>query len=196
MAVVGIPKTIDNDIAYCDRTFGFVTAVERAQEVIDLAHNEARGAPRGIGLVKVMGRAAGFIACYATLASQEANFTLIPEISFALEGEHGLLSVLERRMDERQHAVIVVAEGAGQDLFGKEEVRIDASGNRRFHDIGPFLKQQMGDYFNRLGRPVEIKYIDPSYIIPPWRPTATTACCATIWRGTRFMPRWPGRPTS
>ncbi len=166
LAVVGIPKTIDNDILFCDRSFGVVTAIEKASEVVELAHNEARGVQRGIGLVKVMGRESGFIACGATLASQQVNYTLIPESPFRLSGEDGLLASLERRIDARNHAVIVVAEGAGQHLFPEDEdLGHDASGNRRYHDIGPFLKEQIQAHFHRMGRPVEIKYIDPSYIV-------------------------------
>ena len=165
IAVVGIPKTIDNDIPYCDRTFGMVTAVDAAQKVLEIAHTEARGAQRGIGLVKLMGREAGFIACFATLASQDVNFTLIPELPFVLEGESGFLAVLRKRMNERSHALIAVAEGAGQDLFPREMQGTDASGNRRYHDIGPFLKDCIVAYFKQVGEPVEIKYIDPSYVI-------------------------------
>jgi 6-phosphofructokinase 1 len=165
IAVVGIPKTIDNDILFCDRTFGFVTAIEAARHIVHMAHTEATGTPRGIGLVKVMGRDAGFIACGAVMASQEVNFVLIPEVPFELHGEKGLLAALEKRMDARGHAVIVVAEGAGQHLFKDAPQERDASGNVRHHDIGPFLKEQIAAHFKELGRPVDIKYIDPSYII-------------------------------
>jgi 6-phosphofructokinase 1 len=165
IAVAGIPKTIDNDILFCDRTFGFVTAIDAARHIVHMAHTEATGAPRGIGLVKVMGRDAGFIACGAVLASQEVNFVLIPEVPFELHGDEGLLAVLQKRMDARGHAVIVVAEGAGQHLFKDAPEERDASGNVRHHDIGPFLKEQIAAHFKGLGRPVDIKYIDPSYII-------------------------------
>ncbi len=165
IAVVGIPKTIDNDVAFCDRTFGFTTAVAAAQEVINCAHVEAKGADNGIGLIKLMGRDAGFIAAAATLASQEVNFTLIPELPFSLEGERGFLEALRRRIQARHHAVVVVAEGAGQDLFAKSAGERDASGNVKHQDIGPYLKQKIVDYFNCHGPRVELKYIDPSYII-------------------------------
>ena len=165
IAVVGIPKTIDNDILFVSRTFGFATALEKAREVIDCAHNEARGAPNGIGLVKLMGRDAGFIAAGATLASQEVNFCLIPEVPFALEGEGGFLEVLKKRILARGHAVIVVAEGAGQDLMGGEVEERDASGNVKHQDIGVFLKDRITEYFSGLGFPVNLKYFDPSYFI-------------------------------
>jgi 6-phosphofructokinase 1 len=145
LAVVGIPKTIDCDILYCDRTFGYTTAVEKAQEVLHLAHTEARAVPRGVGLVRLMGRESGFIACGATLVCQEVNFTLIPEVPFALHGERGFLTALDQRMEARGHAVIAVAEGAGQNLFTGDP-GTDASGNRKLHDVGPFLKQQIVDY--------------------------------------------------
>lgn len=165
LAVIGIPKTIDNDIQYVWRTFGFSTAVEEAAHVIDSAHAEAKSVLNGIGLVKLMGREAGFIACGATLASQDVNFTLIPEAPFQLEGEGGFLQVLKRRLLARRHAVIVVAEGAGQDLIGGPEPGLDASGNRKLKDVGVFLKDRIVEYFAAEGMPVGMKYFDPSYII-------------------------------
>jgi 6-phosphofructokinase 1 len=165
IAVVGIPKTIDNDIRYCTRSFGLVSAVEQAEKVIDCAHVEAKGTLNGIGLVKVMGRDAGFIAAFATLASQDVNFTLIPEVPFALHGENGFLNVLRERMILRKHAVIVVAEGAGQELFAGEKVERDASGNVKYGDIGLLLKQEINRFFAKHGPKIDLKYIDPSYII-------------------------------
>lgn len=165
IAVVGIPKTIDNDIQYCDPSFGFNTAVAEAQRVIDCAHAEAKGACNGIGLVKLMGRESGFIAAAATVASQEVNFVLIPEVPIVLDGPRGLLATLRRRMLERHHAVIVVAEGAGQDLLGSQPPERDASGNIRFQDIGPWLKRRILEYFQKHGPAVEVKYFDPSYLI-------------------------------
>lgn len=164
IAVVAIPKTIDNDIPFVRKTFGYSTALEKAREVIECAHMESKGARRGIGLVKLMGRDAGFIAAGATVASQEVNFTLIPEVPFDLDGDEGFLKALERRMDERGHAVIVVAEGAGQHLFEGEAGR-DASGNPKHHDIGLHLKKEIVAYFAAAGRPVTLKYFDPSYMI-------------------------------
>ncbi|MBN2577767.1 MAG: ATP-dependent 6-phosphofructokinase [Pirellulales bacterium] len=165
LAVVGIPKTIDNDVLYCDRTFGYSTALSEAQKVLLCAHIESKGMRNGIGLVKLMGRESGFIAAGATLASQEVNFTLIPELPFALDGPHGFLNVLRERMIRRGHAVIAVAEGAGQDLFPQRETACDASGNVKFRDIGLLLKQKILDYFARHGPAVGVKYFEPSYII-------------------------------
>ncbi len=165
IAVVGVPKTIDNDILYVSRTFGFNTALEKAKEIIDCAHVEATGAPNGIGLVKLMGRNAGFIAAGATLASQEVNFTLVPECPFKLEGTQGFLPMLMKRIGERGHAVIAVAEGAGQDLFADDEFVCDASGNKRNRDIGLFLKDAIATYAAALEVPLNLKYFDPSYII-------------------------------
>ena len=165
IAVVGIPKTIDNDIMYVWRTFGYSTAVETARDVIDCAHMEAKGAPNGIGLVKVMGRDAGFIAAGATTASQEVNFTLIPEEPFSLAGEGGFLEVLKKRILTRGHAVVVVAEGAGQDLIEEEATGRDTSGNIKYKDIGVFLKKKIEDSFAGDNTPCAVKYIDPSYII-------------------------------
>jgi len=165
IAVVGIPKTIDNDLPFVWRSFGYGTALEKAREAINCAHTEARDAPNGIGLVKLMGRHAGFIAAGAALASQEANFVLIPEVRFPLDGPGGFLEVLEKRIEARKHAVIVVAEGAGQHLFDGESGECDASGNRKFLDIGVFLRDRIAQHFKAAGIPVNIKYIDPSYII-------------------------------
>lgn len=179
IAVVGIPKTIDNDIKFCYRTFGFYTAVAEAERVIDCAHVEARGALHGVGLVKLMGREAGFIAAAATVASGEANFTLIPEQPFELEGPHGFLPALKRRLQSRQHAVVVVAEGAGQDLLARsQDQECDASGNPRLGDIGLFLKEQITSYGEREGFPMDVKYFDPSYYIRsvPAKPADSLLC--------------------
>jgi 6-phosphofructokinase 1 len=165
IAVVGIPKTIDNDLPLVSRSFGYGTALEKAREVIDIAHVEAKGALNVVGLVKLMGREAGFIAAGATLASQEVNFTLIPEVPFPLGGENGFLETLKRRIVARQHAVVVVAEGAGQNLFEQDRKDCDASGNRKMNDIGVFLKDKIAAHFAAAGVPVNIKYMDPSYII-------------------------------
>jgi 6-phosphofructokinase 1 len=165
IAVVGIPKTIDNDIKFCTRSFGLVSAVEQAEKVIGCAHVESKGAVNGIGLVKVMGRDAGFIAVYATLASQDVNFALIPEAPFALRGGKGFLNVLRERILLRKHAVIVVAEGAGQDLFTGEKEEYDASGNIKHHDIGLFLKEEINHFFAQHGPKIDLKYFDPSYFI-------------------------------
>ena len=164
VAVIGVPKTIDNDIPFVYRSFGFYTALEKAREVIQGAHVEARGVHRGVGLVKLMGRYAGFIAAGATLASQEVNFCLIPEVRFELDGPDGFLPSLAERLDERGHAVVVVAEGAGQHLIAGERER-DASGNPELADVGAHLKAAIGDWFRRRGEPVYLKYFDPSYLI-------------------------------
>jgi 6-phosphofructokinase 1 len=161
ISVVGIPKTIDNDISYVDRSFGFQTAVSEAVKAIDAAHTEAKGARNGIGLVKLMGRDSGFIAVYASLARSDVNFCLIPESPFSLDK---LLESVRERLLNRGHAVIVVAEGAGQDLMQTSGER-DASGNLRFGDIGLFLKERIGNYFRKLGTDATLKYIDPSYTI-------------------------------
>jgi 6-phosphofructokinase 1 len=165
LAVVGIPKTIDNDIPYVWETFGYKTALKEAREVLDCAHAEAKGVANGISVVKLMGRHSGAIAAGATLASQEVNFTLIPEAPFALEGEGGFLEHLTRRVRARGHAVIVVAEGAGQDLIAGESEGVDASGNPKLKDIGVFLKDRIAEHFARIGMPVTVRYFDPSYII-------------------------------
>jgi 6-phosphofructokinase 1 len=164
IAVVGIPKTIDNDICFIDQSFGFQTAFSEAAAVIRAAHVEAKAAPNGVGLLKVMGRHSGFIACYAALAVNDANFVLIPEVPFRMDGDHGFLSVLVRRIKSSGHAVIVVAEGAGQDLIAATN-QTDASGNVKFGDIGLFLKDTISDAFAGAGLELSLKYFDPSYSI-------------------------------
>ncbi|REJ66814.1 MAG: ATP-dependent 6-phosphofructokinase [Planctomycetota bacterium] len=165
LAIVGIPKTIDNDVPFVRLSFGYVTALEKAAEVVRAAHVEARDTIHGIALVKLMGRHAGFIAAGASVVSQEVDFTLVPEIPFPLEGEQALLGSLERRMRKRGHAVIVVAEGAGQHLFDEQEVRRDASGNLLHQEIGEFLRRRIAAHFAERDFPVAIKYFDPSYYI-------------------------------
>ncbi|MBW1972728.1 MAG: ATP-dependent 6-phosphofructokinase [Deltaproteobacteria bacterium] len=165
ISIIGIPKTIDNDIALIARSFGFDTAVEKAAEVLRCAHVEATGAPNGIGLVKVMGRESGFIACNAALAHKDTNVVLIPEVEFDLYGPKGLFRYLKQRILDRSHAVIVVAEGAGQHFFKKRKKERDASGNIKLENIGIYLKEKIEQYFKRIRMPVNIKYFEPSYII-------------------------------
>lgn len=165
ISVIGIPKTIDNDIYMVSRSFGFDTAVEVATQAITGAHNEARGYPNGIGLIKLMGRQSGFIASTASLAQQDVNFVLIPEVDFDLDGECGLLASLEERLEDRGHAVIVAAEGAGQKYFTDAGSETDASGNIRLKDIGLYLKEKISAYFGKRGIKTTLKYIDPSYMI-------------------------------
>ena len=165
IAVVGIPKTIDNDIPYIDQSFGFQTAFGEAAKSIRSAHVEAKAAPNGVGLVKLMGRHSGFIACYAALAESDANYVLIPEVPFSLDGPDGLLAHLVERVKRKGHAVIVAAEGAGQELIPDSVVGVDASGNRKLADIGLYLKDRIIDHFAAANIELNMKYIDPSYAI-------------------------------
>lgn len=166
ISVIGVPKTIDNDISYVEKTFGLETAFSIAGKAIKSAHTEAIGAPNGIGLVKVMGRMSGFIAANAALALNEVNFVLVPEIPFNLEGPRGLFTQLEKRLQNKSHAVIVIAEGAGQDIIKNKATETDASGNIRLGDIGIFLKSSIKEHFKKkVGLPVNVKYIDPSYLV-------------------------------
>lgn len=165
IAIVAIPKTIDNDIECLDRSFGFATAVNEATRSIVAAHTEAHGAWNGIGLVKLMGRHAGFIAAAATLANSQVNYCLVPEMPFDMDGENGLLEQLEQRLRARRHAVIVVAEGAGQEHLQLDRPERDVSGNVQLGDIGPFLKRRILEHLSSRGLPATVKYIDPSYLI-------------------------------
>lgn len=165
ISIAGVPKTIDNDIDLIQKSFGFETAFSIANDIIRNAHNEAAGSYNGIALVKVMGRDSGFIAVNAALSIQEVNFVLIPEITFDLYGTHGFMKVLRKRLEEKHHAVVVVAEGAGQEFFDSGTHDIDASGNIRHKDIGVYLKEKIKEEFDSKGFPHIIRYIDPSYII-------------------------------
>lgn len=165
ISVIGIPKTIDNDIYLVSRSFGFDTAVDVATLAIKGAHNEAVAYPNGIGLIKLMGRHSGFLAATAALAQQDANFVLIPEVDIFLYGKTGFLQALENRIVHRKHAVIVVAEGAGQNLFEDQQKQYDPSGNIVLNDIGLFLKDKISQWFKAKDIPISLKYIDPSYII-------------------------------
>ena len=164
IGIVGIPKTIDNDLRYMQSSFGVNTAVSIATTAVRSAHTEAKNAINGIGLVKVMGREAGFIAAQTSLAQSDVNFCLIPENPFDLHGENGFLHHLEKRILSRGHAVVLVAEGAGQDLLPKTG-RKDLSGNVVFADIGLFLKEKIKEHFKAKNIETNVKYIDPSYII-------------------------------
>jgi 6-phosphofructokinase 1 len=177
IAMVGIPKTVDNDFAIIDRSFGFNTAVDKAVEVVAAAHMEASSAINGIGLVKVMGRESGFIAACTALASHEVNFVLIPEVPFNLEGYNGFLHHLEERLKKRDHAVIVVAEGAMQDQLLTEK-KTDAGGNLKMADVGTYLRDRILKYFEEKKTEINLKYIDPSYIIrsAPANPNDSIYC--------------------
>lgn len=164
IAIIGIPKTVDNDFALIDRSFGFNTAVAKAVDVVKAAHVEAASAINGIGLVKVMGRDSGFIAAHTALASHEANFVLIPEVPFNLEGYNGFLTHLEARIKKRGHAVIIVAEGSMQDQLLKEK-KTDAGGNIKMADVGVYIRSRIIKYFEERNVEINLKYIDPSYAI-------------------------------
>lgn len=178
IVVAGIPKTIDNDINHIEKTFGFETSFSIASPILRDAHNEAKGVYNGIAIIKLMGRDSGFIAANATLAMPEVNLVLVPEMEFDLEGENGLMETIRKRLERKHHCVIVVAEGAGQFLFNKTEVRKDASGNILHDDIGVFLKEAIKNHFQKINMEVPVKYIDPSYIIrsAPATPSDSIFC--------------------
>lgn len=179
LPVVGVPKTIDNDISWVQRSFGLDTAVAVARDALDVASNEARAAWDGVGLVRLMGRESGFITAMATLASGVVDFCLIPEVPFAVDGPGGLLEAIEKRLRERRACVIAVAEGAGHDLLGTASV--DASGNAVPHDIGTHLRETIARELPARGIPVNLKYIDPSYMVRGTRATANDSVfCTTL----------------
>jgi 6-phosphofructokinase 1 len=202
ISVVGVPKTIDNDIPFINQSFGFQTAFSRAAESIRTAHVEARTVPNGVGLVRLMGRHSGFIACYAALAKNDADFVLIPEVPFTLHGTNGLLARLRKRVVERGHAVVVVAEGAGQELLDPEGT--DASGNQKLSDVGVYLRHRITEDFEEAGLEINLKYIDPSYTIRsvPANPYDSVYClrlahtavhAAMAGRTQMVVGRWHGR---
>jgi 6-phosphofructokinase 1 len=204
IAVVGVPKTIDNDIPYIDQSFGFQTAFSEATDAIRAAHVEAKAAPNGVGLVKLMGRHSGFIACYAALAKNDANYVLIPEVPFKLDGDCGFLNHLKRRVVERGHAVVVAAEGAGQDMFDGNSHGTDRSGNTKLNDIGILLKNRITECFAEANVELNLKYIDPSYVIRsvPANPYDSVYClrlahtavhAAMAGRTEMVVGRWHGR---
>mmetsp|Transcript_34610 Transcript_34610/g.76908 ORF Transcript_34610/g.76908 Transcript_34610/m.76908 type:complete len:538 (-) Transcript_34610:484-2097(-) len=158
--VVGVPKSIDNDILLIDKCFGFDTAVEEAQRALLAAKTEASSARKGIGLVKLMGRQSGFIAMQASMASGVVDVCLIPEMQFNVEK---LCRYIEQVFERKGHAVVCVAEGAGQDILHLDgNMGTDASGNPILEDIGAFLKNEIKKYFKG---DADIKYIDPTYMI-------------------------------
>jgi 6-phosphofructokinase 1 len=208
IGVVGIPKTIDNDIHFIDRSFGFETAFCEAVDVIRSAHVEARGAQNGIGVVKLMGRHSGFIACHAAIASTDVDAVLIPEVPLVLDGGGGLLGYLEQRLQQNSHAVIVAAEGAGQELCADSArgggTATDASGNARLGDVGALLRERLVSHFRRKRVDVTLKYIDPSYHIRsvPASPTDSVYCwnmarnavhAAMAGNTELLIGRWHGR---
>ena len=211
LAVVGIPKTVDNDVPFVTRTFGYLTAVQEATRVLDRAHIEAKSVHNGVSLVKLMGRHAGFIAAGATVASQDVNFVLIPEVPFKLEGPGGFLAALKERVLKRAHAVVVVAEGAGQDLLAQAEAARDASGNVKLQDIGPFLRERIEAFFKAEKVPVVMRRKGPmscSFTLPEAsraasprqqilsRAPATTTACARFNTRSFSAARNPPGPSS
>ena len=164
ISVIGIPKTIDNDFRFVQKSFGFETAVSYAVQAVENAHTEAHDSLHGVGIVKVMGRESGFIAAHTSLATNDVNYVLIPEVPFDLNGPRGLLEDLKKRLETRNHAVILIAEGAGQDLMPARDDN-DASGNKKLNDVGIFLQKQISDFFKSKNIEINMKYIDPSYMI-------------------------------
>jgi 6-phosphofructokinase 1 len=212
ISVIGIPKTIDNDIHFIDRSFGFETAFCAGVEVIRSAHIEAKGMKNGIGVVKLMGRHSGFIACHATLASTDVDVVLIPEVPVRLEGEGGLFDLIEARLAQQSHALIVVAEGAGQELCGPSSGErnssmppaTDASGNVKLNDIGTVLRDRTLEHFRRRHIDVSLKYIDPSYYIRSvpassadsvfcWNMARNAVHAAMAGNTEMLIGRWHGR---
>ncbi len=165
ISVVGLPKTIDNDIEYISHTFGFDTACSIATNILRSAHAEAVASYNGITVVKLMGRQSGFLAATAAVASGVANFVLVPEVPLDLEPPHGFLAALERRLCQRNHAVVVVAEGVGQEIFKQASLQPDDSGNIQLDNIGEYLCRTIQFYFQEKKIDTTVRYIDPSYYV-------------------------------
>jgi 6-phosphofructokinase 1 len=175
LSVIGLPKTIDNDIHLVEKTFGFDTAVAVANEVLRGAHVEACAEYNGVMIVKLMGRDSGFLATHAAIASGDVNFLLIPEVSFNLEGENGFIQCLKHRLEKRHHALVVVAEGVASVLLNQPDTEIpcDPSGNRILEDVGIFLKKYVTERFKAMNFPTGVRYLDPSYVVRSLRANAT-----------------------
>ena len=180
-------------LAVIDRTFGFETAVEAARQAIEVANVEAQGFPLGLGVVKVMGRNSGFIAMHAALGSRLADLCLVPEVDFYLDGPGGVVDHLEERLLKNGKAVVVVAEGAGQNLIAEEmeekSAKLkDASGNVLLDDIGPWLTKKLETKLNeklegktKYGDKVYPKYVSPSYMVRGVPPnTADNVYCTKL----------------
>ena len=192
-----MPKTIDNDIHFIDRSFGFESAYSAAVDVIRSARVEAMGARNGIGLVKLMGRHSGFVACQAALASADVDLVLIPEIEATLEGERGVLGNLDRVLARKGHAVVVVAEGAAQELMEDDAAAsgTDKSGNAKLKDIGVFLRERITEHYQRAGREVTLEvHRSRATRFAACRPRRRTASTAGTWRATQCTPPWPATP--
>jgi 6-phosphofructokinase 1 len=180
VSVAGVPKTIDNDIDYIDQSFGFSSAVEAAQLAIRTAKTEAVcNKPNGIGIVKLMGRSAGFIAAHSTMSSSDVDLCLVPEVPIVLEGPKGCLPHLRRRVREQGYAVVVVAEGAGEELLG-ESAEVDAGGNKKLPPIGEYMKMAITDYYKKHGEEATVKYIDPSYMVRSVPANAADSLCKSL----------------
>jgi len=146
---------------------------------------EAESAVNGIGLVKLMGRSTGHIALHATLSSRDVDCCLIPEMEFYLEGKGGLFEFLEQRLKENSHAVLVVAEGAGQDMIPRTDAQKeerDESGNPVFLDVGRWLKSELTKWWarNHQNELLTVKYIDPTYMIRAVPANATDRLYCTL----------------
>lgn len=186
IAVAGIPKTIDNDVDHIDHSFGFASAVEAAQLAIRSAKTEAIcNKPNGVGIVKLMGRSAGFIAAHATMSSSDVDLCLVPEVPIVLEGPNGCLPHLQRRIKQQGYAVVVVAEGAGEEVLGIS-AEVDAGGNRKLPPIGEFMKDQINQYYKKQGDEATVKYIDPSYTVRSVRANASDSLCKLSNKGAMF----------
>jgi 6-phosphofructokinase 1 len=204
IGVIGIPKTIDNDIHFIDKSFGFETAFSAAVDILRGAHAEATGAPNGVALVKLMGRHSGSIACHGAVASTDVDVVLVPEVPIVLEGKGGLLSFLKQRLDQAHHVLCVVAEGAGQELCGAASGAQDPSGNAKLNDIGVILRDRITAHFRDEGMDVTVKYVDPSYHIRsvPASPADSLYCwnmarhavhAAMAGNTEMLIGRWHGR---
>jgi ATP-dependent phosphofructokinase / diphosphate-dependent phosphofructokinase len=157
LPIVGVPKTIDNDIVGTDMTFGFNTAVQIATDAIDRLHTTAESHDRVL-VVEVMGRHTGWIATHAGIAGG-ATAVLIPEIPFDL-GE--LCDRLARRHDRGRYAsIIVVAEGAlpRAGTLDIDEREIDQFGHVRLGGIASLVAHEIGERTGFETRVVQLGHI-------------------------------------
>uniref|UniRef100_A0A7S1RYX3 Phosphofructokinase domain-containing protein n=1 Tax=Alexandrium catenella TaxID=2925 RepID=A0A7S1RYX3_ALECA len=171
ISIVGLPKSIDNDILFFDKTFGFDSAVSTAADIMRNGWVEATSCDKGVGIVKLMGRDAGFVAMHAALASTIVDLVMIPEVNVKLED---VIEHIDSTLARKNFMLIAIAEGAGQEFVATGEK--DATGHTKYGDIGTFLRDEINAHLKKSGG--RSFYIDPSYIIRscPIRPNDHIYC--------------------
>jgi 6-phosphofructokinase 1 len=166
IAIVGGPKTMDNDVFFTDATFGFRTAVDVATNFVLGIHHDARAQDR-IGLLEVFGASAGWVALHAHADSGEGDEVLIPERMPEKREDHndflgGILDYVEKRLEDNDHAVVVVAEGAMPEWQWRDAGAKD----RAFANLLSKMKQRYGPARAEAGKePFAISDVRTRYLV-------------------------------